>query len=294
MEIVLHAGVHATDENRILKCLLRNNELLAKRGVAVPGPSRYRTLLREALHHVETHAISSDTRETLLDAVLEENEPGDTDRMILSNKDFFSVPRIAVNGGLLYPMAPARVAKLAAMFDGDSLELFLGIRNPATWIPAVYGEADHVSLDAFLSGVAPEALRWSELIARIRAEAPQVPITVWCNEDTPLIWGQIIREAAGLEMTQKIVGAFDLLGEIMSKEGMKRFRAYLGEHPVMTERQKRRVMVAFLDKFAIEDELEEAIDLPGWDEDRIEALTEIYDEDVYAIDRMPGVTLITP
>ena len=50
MHIVLHAGVHATDEDRLIKCLLKNTESFAALDVAVPGPSRYRRLLRDALH----------------------------------------------------------------------------------------------------------------------------------------------------------------------------------------------------------------------------------------------------
>lgn len=293
MHIVLHAGVHGTDENRILKCLLRNNELLRKRGVAVPGPSRYRNLLRDALHQLDDEDIPDATRDALLEIILEE-DPATVDRMILSNDSFFAMAKIALYNSYLYPMSTRRLNKLSSMFEGDQIELFLGIRNPATWLPAVYGMAPHLSFESFLGGLSPLEVRWSELIARIRREAPQIEITVWCNEDTPLIWGQIIREAAGIEMNQKIVGAFDLLAEIMSREGMKRFRAYLHEHPVMTERQKRRVMAAFLDKYALDDEIEEVIDIPGWTDELIAALTDIYDEDVEAIGRLPGVNLITP
>ena len=33
---------------------------------------------------------------------------------------------------------------------------------------------------------------------------------------------------------------------------------------------------------------------PGWTDELIEALTDVYDEDVFAIERLPGVNLITP
>jgi hypothetical protein len=42
---------------------------------------------------------------------------------------------------------------------------------------------------------------------------------VGCNEDTPLLWPQIIREPAGLELGEEIIGEFDLLNEIMSRGG---------------------------------------------------------------------------
>ena len=80
----------------------------------------------------------------------------------------------------------------------------------------------------------------------------------------------------------------------MSKDGLQRFRAYLKAHPVMTEIQKRRVIAALLDKYALEEAIAEEVDLPGWDGDLIDALTESYEEDVCRIQRMPGVRLIAP
>jgi hypothetical protein len=56
--------------------------------------------------------------------------------------------------------------------------------------------------------------------------------------------------------------------------------------------QRRRVVSAFLDKFAIPDKIEIGIDLPGWTEDTIRMLTESYDADVARIRAMPGVTFI--
>lgn len=293
MHVILHAGAHATDENRLLKCLMRNEKAFSEAGVAVPKTSRYRRLLQQAMHSLGQGKPSADARDVVLDAILDQDPEG-VDRLILSNENFFAVPKIAVGRGYAYPKAGPRLASMQALFEGDQLELFIGLRNPATWFPAVFAGTPHADFESFLNGTGVFDLRWSELIARIRREAPSVAITTWCNEDTPLIWGQLIREAGGVLPNQKIVGAFDLLGEIMSKEGMKRFRTYLHEHPVMTEMQRRRVISAFLDKYAIEDEIEEEVDIPGWSEELIDTLTEIYEEDVYAISRMPGVNFIEP
>jgi len=62
----------------------------------------------------------------------------------------------------------------------------------------------------------------------------------------------------------------------------------------MSEMQKRRIYAAFLDKFAMEEALEEELDLPGWTEELVDSLTEIYDQDIYHLQRIPGVTLIAP
>jgi hypothetical protein len=121
-----------------------------------------------------------------------------------------------------------------------------------------------------------------------------MPITLWCNEDTPLIWGEVIRSIGGVPPASRIGGAFDLLSEIMEPEGMKRFRAYLAENSDLNEEQRRRAMLAFLDKYARDDMIEEELDIPGWDEAFVDTLTEIYDEDIDMISGMDGVTIIEP
>ena len=51
---------------------------------------------------------------------------------------------------------------------------------------------------------------------------------------------------------------------------------------------------AFLDKFARDEAIEEELDIPGWDDEMIDQLTEIYDEDLYKIQAIPAINLITP
>ncbi len=75
---------------------------------------------------------------------------------------------------------------------------------------------------------------------------------------------------------------------------MQRFAAYLKSHPDMTEIQKRRVISAFLDKFALEEEIEDELDLAGWTKDLMDDMTDVYDEDMLEVQRIPGITLIAP
>ena len=62
----------------------------------------------------------------------------------------------------------------------------------------------------------------------------------------------------------------------------------------MSEPQKRRVIAAFLDKFALDEEIEEELDMPGWTEETVEELTALYDADTAVIEQLPGVKFITP
>ncbi|MFC3118156.1 hypothetical protein ACFOHS_07620 [Jhaorihella thermophila] len=130
-----------------------------------------------------------------------------------------------------YPLAEQRLRHLRSLFPQDQIELFMAIRNPATFVPALLRDAAPRTVRTVLETSDPRALRWSDLFVRIRAAVPDVSITVWCNEDTPLIWGQILREAAGLEPTEEVSGALDLIAEIMKESGFRRLQDYLAKAP---------------------------------------------------------------
>ena len=291
MQVIFHTGAHCTDDERLLKCLLRNKEGFAKSGVAVPGPSKYRQLLKDTFKAMQSADPSSEARDILIDVFLDEEI---ADRVILSDTFFFGSKGMAVGQGQFYPDAAARMTKLRKLFPFDQVEMFMAIRNPATFLPAVMRNATSKRFFDTMQGADPRELRWSHTIQQIRDAVPDVSLTIWCNEDTPLIWAQIIREMAGLEHGDEIIGGFDLIRSIISKEGSKRLRLYLHKHQDMSEVQKRRVMAAFLDKFALEDQVEVELDLHGWTDELVDELTEIYDEDVFRIQRIPGVQLIAP
>lgn len=291
MQLILQTGTHYTEQDRLIKSLLRNAPALAKRGAVVPGPGSYRKLIRDTLNAMHRAPAAPQARDVLLDVILDD---APADRVVLSDPNFFRTPGTAVQNGVLYPDAPQRMRHMTELFPQDEIEIFMAIRNPAALLPILHDVALDKTTAGFWGVSHPRDIRWSQTIAAIRAAAPRVPITVWCNEDMPLIWSQVLRDMAGLAPDEKIAGGFDLLAAIMTKEGMQRFRAYLDSHPEMSEAQKRRVIAAFLDKFAIEDEIEEELDMPGWTEDLVEELSGLYDADVLEIERMPGVTFIAP
>ena len=170
----------------------------------------------------------------------------------------------------------------------------MAIRNPATFLSAAFSKVEGRSFPDFLDGVEPMDLRWSDVIRRIREAEPDIPMTVWCNEDTPLIWTQVVRDIAALEHGSKLKGGYDLLRSIMTPEGMTRFKAYIGQNHPQNEMQLRRVIAAFLDKYAMEDAIEEELTAPGLTEQTLIAMTEAYEEDMFEIERIPGVTFLTP
>ncbi len=291
MEIAFHIGAHETDENRLIKCVMKNRETLSKQYIQAPNPGRYRKLLRETLQAIATGKTPQMSRDDILDTILGDDI---AERMVLSNANFCCVNARIFEDGQFYPLGANRLAAMDAFFSEDTLEFHMGIRNPATFVPAVVHSLGEAARARVETKIDPFDVRWSDVIMRLREACPRAEFTIWCNEDTPLLWSQLIREVSGLDISTPIVGGFDLLANIMSEEGFQRFLSYLKSHPPQTEIQKRRIIAAFLDKFALEGELEEELDMPGWTEETVDALTDAYEEDLYVIERIHGVNFITP
>ncbi|MBT8154221.1 hypothetical protein KMP13_09990 [Epibacterium ulvae] len=290
MQVNIHCGAHATEEDRLMKSLLRNKEIFVKTRTAVPGPGKYRELIKGCMAAMEDGRPADTQGQALWDAILDGE---DTDRVILSNPHFWGSQRMALSDNQLYPHAEQRVSYLKQLFAQDDLHLHLSLRSPVGFVPALLENANHQRKRELRRDNDPIHIHWSELLLRLRRNFPEIPITVWCYEDLPMIWAQVIRHMGGIEPGARINGGMDLLSAIMSKEGMQRLRAYMHQHQELNEEQKQRVTLAFLDKYALDDEVEEELDMPDWTDSIIEEASDAYDRDLELIDQLDGVTLIS-
>ena len=290
MRIVYHLGAHFTDEERLLKCLLKNREALAEHGIVVPGPKRYRNLLRDTAIQLKGSAASRDTQALILDKIMEEDV---ADRMVLSWDSFLSLAPWALDG-TLYPAAGERVRAFSQIFPEIEAEFHLAIRNPATFLPALLEKLPNKTYAEFIGRADIFQLHWSQVVQRILTLNPGIPLTIWCDEDTPLIWPEVLRTVAGLPDHVVLQGEDDLLATLMSGEGLTRLKSYLESHPPASVMQWRKIVSAFLDKFALPDRINAEVVMPGWTEATVAELTRLYEEDVYRITHMPGVDFIAP
>lgn len=290
MEIALHIGAHSTDEDNLLKCIYKNRDALAAYGTIIPEPSRYRPAIRETMQALVGDIAPLETQEALLDSIIDEDN---AHRVILSHESFLCVAGRSVGNDKLYPTASLKSARLRNLFSRQEVRFCVALRNPATFIPAAFERAKDPNFDNFLDGSDPMGLRWSDMITRMRTMVPDAPITVWCNEDTPMMWPHILQTIAQPPEGFVFDGVNDFLGTIMGRGGLTRLESYLKAHPPQNESQRQRIVAAFLDKFA-GDAMEQEIDLPGWTEPYIEQMSELYERDLELLDAMPGVTFLTP
>ncbi|MGV6811142.1 MAG: hypothetical protein ACWA47_02765 [Brevirhabdus sp.] len=291
MKIAYHIGAHCTDDHKLLDSLLRDQKKLADQGIIVPRPWRYRPILRETLIALSGAEATEEVQDVVLSSAMDAD---DAKRLFFAFDNFISVPKRAIGEDRLYPNAGEKASWLRRVFPDHEVEFFMGIRNPATFYPAMLERIEDLTPEHVLEDCDPARQRWSDVIRRMREESPDTPITVWCNEDTPLIWTDILRAMTGASPDFEFSGANDLVNELMSDDGVTRMADYLKSHPPANESQRRRIIAAFLEKFGLEDELEEELDLPGWTNDYVEMLTAAYEDDMFEVAEIPGVTLIAP
>jgi hypothetical protein len=289
MRIVYHLGAHCTDDERLIRCLWKNRETLGDQGIVVPAPTRYRALLRDTAVTLKGRPASRDTQAVVLDQIMQEER---ADRLILSWDNFLSYPQWVIRGSALYPAAAERIRAFTQIFPEIEAEFHLAIRNPASFLPVLYSRQRGKSFDEVMGGADPRDLSWLKLVEEVRTLNPDANLTVWCDEDTPLIWPEVLRAVSGHALGTVLTDTDDLLAEIMSPEGLDRMRAYLAANPPASILQRRRIVSAFLDKFALPDQVDMELDLPGWDEDMVDDLTDRYRHDIARIRTLSGVSFI--
>ncbi|MDO8884555.1 MAG: hypothetical protein U0934_17580 [Pseudotabrizicola sp.] len=268
---------------------MKNRDVLGAQGIVVPGPARYRSLLRDTAITLKGQPASRDTQALVLEQIMEEDR---AERLILSWDNFLSFPQWVLKERL-YPAAAERVRAFTQIFPEIEAEFHLAIRNPATFLPELFAKQRDKSFDQFMDGIDPMDLHWSEVIEDVLSNNPDVPFTVWCDEDTPLIWPEVLQAVSGHAEATPLIDTDELLAMIMSPEGLVRMNAYIDSHPVATATQRRRIVSAFLDKFALPERVELELDVPGWTEDTVTSLTHAYQQDIARIRAMPGVTFIS-
>ena len=289
VSFVYHLGAHCTDEDMLIRSLLQDGKTLARRKIIVPRPRTYRSRLSDAANtHRETPMPDAE-RQKLYDTIMK-GYPAE--RVIFSQENVLCMPARVFDAKGFYEKASFRSTWLRALFPDNPCEFFIAVRNPATYIPAALRQDGVPGYAKFMQGVDPRGVRWSTVIQALQDNNPGCPITVWCNEDTPLIWPTVLREIADVDLDFTFRAEFEVLKSIMAEDGFARMQSYLQSHKPTNEIQRRRIFAAFLDKFASDEAIEEEIDLPGWTPELVEEITAAYEDDIYVIERMSGINFI--
>lgn len=292
MHIVFHIGAHCTSQDRLVRSLLRNRDVLSKNGVAVPGPGKYRKLITDAIGLLRGAPASREGEDVLLEQILDSDS---VDRLILCSDGFICSPLNVLEYGTLYPRI-GKSAWLRNAFPTAKVSFALSIRNMATFLPAIYVQLAQRAPDPhdFLAQTDPRTLAWFDVIEAITDANPGTDILVWCDEDAPFLWPEIMREICDLDPLVPLQGGNDMARQILSVEGNKELALAIETTVPESESERRRILAEILMDYADEAEVIQEIELPGWTDALVDDLSDLYDLDVERIKRLPGVRLLEP
>ncbi|MEW2919390.1 hypothetical protein AB1A64_20145 [Ruegeria sp. ANG10] len=289
MKVAIHAGAAFTDEGRVLNSLKKNSGILKNNGVKFFGARRYNWTFNPIFEKLGTEAVDLSQN---LNSIL----PNDahTQRAIFSSGRFAGEPADALQEGQLYPLAGRRMALLEQAFDDNQVELFIGLRNPGSLIPKLLmslpeGERAEIVRNTDLS-----CLSWIGMIEDIQDLAPSVQITLWSNEDTPFIWGDIIRALTGLDDSTTLVDEYDLLATLLDEAGQNKVLALSNQIEPQDKSVLHEQLAQIFEEHALPEKIEEELDLPGWSTEIVDAFSELYEQDLERLGAVPGVRVLKP
>jgi hypothetical protein len=291
MQIVFQLGVHCTDDGRLVRSLLRSRGPLIHHGVTVPPPRRYRSMLRETLNILAGAPATSEAQELLIDTLTDEDG---IRRIVLFHESLICIPQRAISDEGLYPMAPRRIAAFRNLFPDHEVEFHLALCNPAILVPTLALRAGPDGYEAVTDGARVQRLSWFATISRILEANPEARLTLWCNEDTPLIWPEVLRTLAGVGSDVALEGDFDLLAALLTDEGLAALQAEVQELAPDDAGARRAAITRALEAHGRSEEIEIPIALPGWTEALIAEITERYEQDCEAAAGLPGVRFLQP
>lgn len=288
--IAFHLGAPHTENEQVTWSLRKDSLMLAENGIMLRRPGEYRKLVRGMVRKLDGQPATQEEQETLLTSIVKKQN---ISRLIMSDASFLGVSAWMLFGGEFYQNAGRNAASIRNLLPDYPVEFFLCIRNPATFLPEAFNTQTEKSFAGFFNEANLLSLRWSDVISDIQRNNPECKMTVWCYEDLPIIWPTVLNELTGLDPQTSFKGGQDVIMGVLTPDGAKRLEVYFADHPTYNEAQHRRVRSIFLEKFADEDAVEDEIDLPGWNEELIEKMTELYDDDTELIEWMPGVHFIS-
>lgn len=291
MQMVFHMGVHTTDGDRLLKTLLNNRSALQKAGTEVVTPNRHRGMFDEALKSLNGGTSTPEMEQIMLDAMLDSD---DTSRVVMSTPTFMGAPGRAVGQEGIYPQMAPRAAALARLFPSAQAEFHIALRNPATLLTDVLPQVANGNYTALMQGCHPHQLRWRVTIQNLVRAAQGRRMVLWCHEDVPLIWPEVLRLVGGLPQNVPLAGGLLYMHEILGDVGIARLRDAMGGQDQISVTQRRQIYSDVLTSHALPGMLDQVIELPGWTQEIVDQVTENYRSDIAEIAVLPGVEFVLP
>ena len=289
MQIVYHLGAHGSDQGKLIRALLRNRDELWKKGTEIPAPGRYRGIFGEAVNSLNGGEAGPELQEVMRDLLIDNDHAR---RVILTQSPFLGIPQRAVSTAGLYPRAPARLPGLSNLFPDSVVEFHLAVVHPAIQMAALMAQ-NKGNYEGVINGADPRQLRWAPSVRAMIASVPDREFVIWAQEDLAFTWPEVMRRMAGVGPDVPLLGEDAVLADLLSPEILHDLQANIDATPDLTIRGRRNLVEQALAAGSVATAMESDVALPGWSQDLIDELSEIYAEDLDELAAISGVEFIS-
>ncbi|WP_439103251.1 hypothetical protein [Celeribacter marinus] len=292
MKAHLHIGVHFTKTQRLAQAVRINQRVYKRQNVVVPDVNEYRAQIDAVLRRLDGQVVPLEESRALLTRLASDES---TTGLVMVDEKWCGPLESAFEEHMLYAGLADQVRRISNVFSAADLRVSMSIINPATLIGSVLDNghaAGHANW--FANNIPAPDVSWMPCIDRIQEAAPHVPLTIWTEEDAPLIWERILRHLGDLNDDVAVRGSLTAVRDMLSKEGGERLTAYAKKFTPASQAALERVSLAFLDKYEEVDTVGPVGGIPGWTHDDLAEITAGYDDDIAALSKRSGVTVLQP
>lgn len=292
MQIVFHMGAHGTDGDRMMKALMMNRDTLARQGCEVLAPSRFMGVIDNSMRALSGGPSTPEMEQIMLNSMLDSDG---TRRVVCSSPNLQGPGWRAIDKNGLYPQMGRRVAALRALFPSSEVEFFIGLRNPTLLLPVLLAQSPNDDYASLTKGLAPADLGWFAPVRdAVSALQGRGRMVIWCHEDTPLIWPELLRMVGAIPADQPLDEGQSFLAEALTGKGLRAMQAEAAKRDQMSIAARRALAMSYLQTHANSGTVTEEVTLPGWTQEVVDAVTAQYQADVGRIAVLPGVEFIMP
>lgn len=289
MKVVFHIGAPFTDNDILVQSLRRNRVLLSAKGICVPVPKTYKKILRDLSHEYRGRTASPDVERELILAISGDAWP---DVLFLSNSQFISANSRIFDGAQIWPQIQRSCKRLTALFPNAEIEFALAIQNPETLIPKVLRNLESEKQKSILKELQPKAIMWSEVLNRLLMKFPKHRVTVWKDEDAPLLWGSVLRKFIGTDEAVPIRGEQDMMQSRLPNSVKKEIEDFIKENRIIRAREKKRVAEAFFRRQSSYHKSKYNSSPANWSVEEKAELAKNYQQDIEAIQSFDAIDFI--
>lgn len=290
MKAVFHLGANGTDLGAMANSLSANQSMLARHGVEFVPHDRCDEIFQRAQLALKGGRATPEMEQMILDAILDLDAP---ERIVFSHQNLLGLPNRMLSANGLYYAADERISALQNLLPGCEAEFAIALMNPASLVAYARKRQPQISYDQMMHAVDPTALRWPDAIKRILRAAHGKRLIVWCHEDTPLIWTEVMRSMTRIPDEVHFANQLEIAATLLPPDALREARLQIRRTGTgITVAQRRAIVEAALVAHGRADQMQADLDLPGWTQDLVDQITRQYYADVADIAALPGVEFI--